>query len=51
MTYQLLWKKPIKVKSKISNFLHLKNVILVVEVDPNLVMTQDHAQCVEDEAK
>ena len=36
-----------RVKNRILNFQHLKNVILVKDQDLNLELVQVHAQCVE----
>ena len=45
MTYLLPWKKLIMVKNKILNFLHLKNVVLVVEVALNQGIMQILVLC------
>ena len=47
MIYQYLYRKTIVEKNMILSFPRLKNVTLAKEVVLNLVMMQDHVQCVE----
>ena len=51
MIYQLLWKKHIKVRSKILNSPLQRNVVPALVVDQNQDIMLDPAQCVVEEGK